>query len=40
LGEPEWTPLMTNQVMTNGWLFFTNRPSVPGPDFYRTRHVP
>jgi autotransporter-associated beta strand protein len=35
-----WTAILTNQAGTNGSLLFTNTPSSPGPDFYRTRYVP
>jgi hypothetical protein len=35
-----WAPITTNQAATNGVLVFTNTPSMPGPDFYRTRYVP
>jgi autotransporter-associated beta strand protein len=35
-----WTPIVTNQAGANGALAFTNTPSMPGPDFYRTRYVP
>jgi hypothetical protein len=34
-----WAPLITNTAAANGILLFTNTPSVPGPDFYRTRFV-
>jgi hypothetical protein len=35
-----WEPLITNQASGTGLLLFTNTPSSPGPDFYRTRYVP
>jgi autotransporter-associated beta strand protein len=34
-----WAPLITNTAAANGILLYTNTPSVPGPDFYRTRFV-
>ena len=35
-----WIPLSTNMADSIGTLIFTNTPSNPGPDFYRTRYVP
>ena len=41
LNPPDWNPLITNAASTNGYLIFTNTPSLaPTNDFYRTRYIP